>query len=196
MKILIIGKEGMLGDDLAKKYRDQHQVEIVGEERLDFCRSETIKPVIVEKKPDVVINCAAVTNLDLCEREPELAFKVNAAGPGELAKICADEGCRLVHISTDYVFGDRPDIPYEEDEEPNPASVYSESKLEGERKVMAALEKHLIVRAAWVFGFKDKSFVRFILRKGKTGEQVPVLDDQTGSVTYTMDIGEGIGRLL
>ena len=196
MKVLIIGKEGMLGDDLAEKYGNCYETTLIGEETVDLRRYESIKAAILSEKPDVVINCAAMTNVDQCEREPEPAFEINAEGAGLVARVCGEQGCKLVHISTDYVFEGRPDEPYIEDEKPSPVCVYSESKLEGERKVRAEHPDHLIIRAAWIFGFKDKSFVQFILRLSETREAVRVVDDQIGSPTYTMDIGEGISRLL
>jgi dTDP-4-dehydrorhamnose reductase len=196
MKVLIIGKGGMLGDDLARKFDGIFDVSIVGRPRVDLLRPETMRAVIDDEAPDVVINCAAMTNVDECELKPDLADKINGRGPGNLARICADTGTKLVHISTDYVFAGREGAPYTEEEEPSPISAYSRSKLLGEELVRKHLDDHLIVRVAWVFGFKEKSFVRFILRSAEDNNEVPVIHEQVGSVTYTMDIGEGTRMLL
>jgi len=196
MKILIIGKRGMLGQDLAVKYSRIHDVSIVGRPQLDLIKPETIQQVFNEQAPAVVINCAAMTNVDQCERDPETAMKVNGEGPGHLAKASADIGAKLVHVSTDYVFAGRPDVPYSEQEPTSPISAYARSKDHGEKRVRQNLDNHLIVRVAWVFGYNDKSFVRYVLRMAKTQKQVPVINDQIGSVTYTMDIGDGIEALL
>ena len=196
MKVLIVGKGGMLADDLAGKFDGVFDVSVVGRPELDLLRPETMRMVIAEQAPEVVINCAAMTNVDECERKPELADRVNGRGPGKLAQICADAGAKLVHISTDYVFAGREGAPYTEEEKPSPLSAYSRSKLLGEELVREHLDQHLIVRVAWVFGFKEKSFVRFVLRSAEGNNEVPVINEQVGSVTYTMDIGEGIMMLL
>ena len=195
-KVLIVGKSGLLGGDLAAKYKNTFNTVAVGRAEIEFTQPATIKNTLHKHRPDVVINCAAMTNLDQCEREPELAFKVNADGPVELAKVCAQTRAKLIHISTDYVFAGRPDVPYTEDEQTQPLSVYSKSKVAGEEKVRAALENHLILRVAWLFGFKEKCFVNFVLRKAREKGRVPVIHDQVGSVTYTMDIGDGSKHLL
>ena len=196
MKVLIVGKGGMLGDDLARKYRGLFDVSIAGRPQVDLLRPDTMKMVVDEEAPDVAINCAAMTNVDECERQPGLADKVNGHGPGKLAQICSEAGIKLVHISTDYVFAGREGAPYTEEDEPSPISAYSRSKLLGEELVREYLDDHLIVRVAWVFGFKEKSFVRYVLHSAKDNKEVPVLNDQVGSVSYTMDIGEGTRMLL
>lgn len=141
---------------------------------------------------DVVVNCAAYTDVDGAESEPERAFAVNAEAPGYLAAACAAVGARLIHLSTDYVFGGPParQRPYEPDDAPSPLSVYGRSKLAGERAVLAALPGARIVRTAWVYtGDEDgRDFVSVMRARAIAGEASDVVDDQVGSPTYSKDL--------
>jgi dTDP-4-dehydrorhamnose reductase len=151
--------------------------------------------------PDVVVNAAAFTQVDRCEREPEAAHRGNAVAPGLLAEACAKRGIRMAHVSTDYVFaGDSP-TPYTEQDAPAPRTVYGRTKLEGEERVRAASSGFLIVRTSWVFG-RGRNFVAAILaqaedrRAGRASAPMRVVDDQQGRPTYAYDLGEAILRLL
>jgi dTDP-4-dehydrorhamnose reductase len=143
---------------------------------------------------DVVINCAAYTNVDGAEGDEARAYAVNAAGPEHIARACARVGARLIHISTDYVFSGSASRPYEPSDETGPLSVYGQSKLAGEQAVLAALPEAVVVRTAWVYtGGSGKDFVATMRRLAAGDRVVEVVDDQTGSPTYVADL---VGALL
>jgi len=137
---------------------------------------------------DLVINCAAYTKVDLAEKEPEAAFQANRDGPAHLAAACRDRGIPLLHVSTDYVFDGSGSHPYREDEPVNPLGVYGASKEAGERAVRATLDRHVILRTAWVFSDTGQNFVRTMLRLGAEREALRVVNDQTGGPTDAADI--------
>jgi dTDP-4-dehydrorhamnose reductase len=138
---------------------------------------------------DVVINCAAYTNVDGAEDDEARAYAVNAAGPEHIARACARVGARLIHISTDYVFNGAASRPYEPSDETGPLSVYGQSKLAGERAVLAASPEAVVVRTAWVYtGGSGKDFVATMRRLAAGDRIIEVVDDQTGSPTYVADL--------
>ncbi len=151
--------------------------------------------------PVVVVNAAAMTHVDRCEREPEAARRANADGPGRLAQICEARGFRLVHVSTDYVFSGVSDRPYREDDPPAPVSEYGRSKLEGERRVLSGCASALVVRTSWVFG-RGRNFIAAILAQAEArrrqGDPTPlrVVDDQRGRPTYAADLAAAIHALV
>jgi dTDP-4-dehydrorhamnose reductase len=151
--------------------------------------------------PLVVVNAAALTQVDRCEREPAAAFRANAEGAGRLAELCGARGFGLVHVSTDYVFKGDGARPYREDDPPAPVSEYGRSKLEGERRVLAACPRALVVRTSWVFG-RGRNFIAAILsqararRQGGDATPLRVVDDQRGRPTYAADLAEAILRLV
>lgn len=146
--------------------------------------------------PDVVINCAAYTDVDGCEVNRELARRVNALGPLHLARFCSDLDATLVQVSTDFVFDGEKGSAYYPGDTPNPVNFYGETKLAGEWNVMANCRRSLIVRTSWVFGPGGRSFVEAILARARSGGVLPVVDDQVGCPTYTIDLAWGISRLL
>jgi dTDP-4-dehydrorhamnose reductase len=143
-----------------------------------------------------VVNCAAYTNVDGAESHREAAFAVNADGAHEVARACADAGVRLIHISTDYVFSGDARQPYVEDDAPAPRTVYGQSKLEGERRVVAALPEAAIVRTSWLFGAGHRNFCETMLSLGAVRERVEVVDDQCGSPTWTGELAAALDLLL
>lgn len=151
--------------------------------------------------PLVVVNAAAFTHVDRCEREPAAAWRANVEGAERLAEICQARGFRLVHVSTDYVFAGDGSRPYREDDPPAPASEYGRSKLEGERRVLALCPTALVVRTSWVFG-RGRNFIVAILAQARErrrkGERTPlrVVDDQRGRPTYAVDLAAGIRTLV
>ncbi len=158
--------------------------------RLDFVRQ-----AIMGRRPRLVINCAGYTDVDRAEREPELAWAVNARGAQALARACQEAGSHLVHMSTDYVFDGASGRPYREDDPPAPLSAYGRSKLEGERLVRAELPGALIVRSAWLFGPGRDGFVEKVVAKARQGQPFGVVRDQMGSPTYTRDLARAILEL-
>jgi dTDP-4-dehydrorhamnose reductase len=147
-------------------------------------------------RPDVVLNLAAVTDVDGCEDRADLAQKVNAQGAGTVAGLCAAAAARLVHLSTDYVFDGTKGSPYREDDEPGPASVYGRTKLAGERMVFEKLPGAAVVRAQWLYGKGGKSFVDTITELGRQHGRVRVVDDQRGSPTWARDLAEPIISII
>jgi len=192
---LVTGAGGLLGGDLVRAWPDRPVVGLRHAE-LDITDADACRRVLDEHRPAVVVNGAAHASLDFCETHRDEAMRVNADGPRCLAEACAGTGARLVHISTDYVFDGEQTEPYVEEDEPRPLSVYSESKLAGERAVLEVSARFLVVRVAWVFGFAEKSFPRTVLRRAQHMQTVRVIADQLGSPTYSLDIAEAIVRLV
>ena len=158
---------------------------------MDITDKASVEKVLKEVNPDVVVHCAAWTAVDLAEEEDkkETVRKVNAEGTRNIALVCKDLGCKMVYISTDYVFDGQGTKPWEPDcKDYKPLNVYGETKLEGELAVSENLEKYFIVRIAWVFGKNGKNFIKTMLNLGKTHDQLRVVSDQIGTPTYTLDL--------
>ena len=137
---------------------------------------------------DVLINAAAFTNVDACETERDRAFRINAETPGILAEICNEKDAKLIHFSTDYVFDGEKRAPYTEEDQANPISAYGESKLAGEKNVLAAEDGHLVVRVSWVFGPDRPSFVDAMIKRAQQDEKIDAISDKFSTPTYTHDI--------
>lgn len=147
-------------------------------------------------RPDVVINCAAYTDVDGCEIDPDRARRVNAEGAENAARAAAAAGCPIVHLSTDFVFDGRKSTPYTEDDRPVPLSEYGRTKLEGERRVAEVAPHHLIVRTSWLYGPGRGNFVEAIRTRAGNGGPLRVVDDQFGSPTYVADLGRALCALI
>jgi dTDP-4-dehydrorhamnose reductase len=196
MKVLIIGAGGMLGRDLQPILSLRHEVIGMDLHDLDITRSGQTRETIASLRPDLVINLAAVTDVDGCESQKERAFSVNARGALHVAQGCAASGARLIHLSTDYVFDGTLPVPYTEETLPHPLNVYGESKLLGERGVQEAGENYLILRTSWLYGRHGKNFVDTILRLSSQQQEIRVVNDQRGSPTYTRDLSRAIELLV
>jgi len=147
-------------------------------------------------RPDAIINCAACTDVDGCETDPDGARRVNAEGAGNAARSAGAVGSRLIHVSTDFVFDGCRNVPYTEDDPPAPLSEYGRSKLEGERRVAALAPDHLIVRTSWLYGAGRPNFVDAIRTRARNGGTLRVVDDQFGSPTYVVDLARALRRLI
>lgn len=196
-RIVIAGAGGQVGSFLAAEATRQGR-DVVALTSSQWDISDPLRASEIVQAGDVVINCAAYTAVDDAEREPDRAYAINADGPGHIAQACARVGARLVHISTDYVFdgdfGDAARHPYEPSDATRPLSVYGQTKLAGEQAVLAALPQAVVVRTAWVYtGGKGKDFVAVMRRLAAGDGEVDMVDDQTGSPTYTGDL---VGALL
>lgn len=210
MKVLVTGVAGQLGHDvmneLAKRgyegigsdikdtysgIPDGTAVVTMPYVPMDITDKASVEKVLKEVNPDVVVHCAAWTAVDLAEDEDkkETVRKVNADGTRNIALVCKDLGCKMVYISTDYVFDGQGTQPWEPDcKDYKPLNVYGETKLAGELAVSENLEKYFIVRIAWVFGKNGKNFIKTMLNLGKTHDQLRVVSDQIGTPTYTLDL--------
>ena len=209
MKILITGSKGQLGNELQSIIKNGYsEIGQVSENiknselfpldiaELDITKLEDVKRVLKEIKPDVVINCAAATNVDGCESNQDLAFKINALGPRNLAMVCEEIGAKLVQVSTDYVFSGKGDKPLTEYDVPAPYSVYGKTKLKGEEYVREFSSKYFIVRTAWLYGYVGKNFVYTMMRLGAEKEELTVVNDQRGNPTHANDLAHHILKLI
>jgi dTDP-4-dehydrorhamnose reductase len=197
MKVAVSGAGGMLGQAVAlAARREGHGVIALAREHLDVMDAEAVRTRFVAERPDVVVNCAAYTNVDGAEQERDLAFRLNGDAPGTVSAAAAEAGAAVVHISSDYVFDGRKREPYVESDEPAPLSAYGKSKLAGESPVAEANRRHFIVRSAWLFGAGGRNFVETMLRLGEEHDEVRVVDDQVGSPTFCSDLAEALLELV
>jgi dTDP-4-dehydrorhamnose reductase len=197
MRVLITGAAGMLGQDVVSAAEEAgHEAVPLTRAQLDLTDRAAVAEAIVAARPDAVINCAAWTNVDGAESEPERATAVNGPGAGHVAAAAAQAGAWVVHVSTDYVFdGEKPE-PYVESDPVGPVSAYGRSKLEGERAVAAAAPgQHTIVRTAWVFGSGGKCFPKTILRAASERPELSVVCDQIGCPTFTGHLAQALVML-
>lgn len=190
MKVLVTGVKGQLGFDVVNELNKRgHNAVGVDVEEMDVTDGKRVSDVMQDVKPDAVIHCAAWTAVDAAEDNEEKVRAINAVGTENIAKECKKLGCKMMYISTDYVFDGKGDKPWQPDcKDYKPLSVYGKTKLEGEIAVSSILEKYFIVRIAWVFGKNGKNFVRTMLNVGKTHDTVKVVNDQIGTPTYTYDL--------
>lgn len=196
MKILLTGKDGMVGWELARALPPLGEVIACGRKELDLADPARVVSVIREVKPDVVVNAAAYTAVDKAETERELAFQVNGTAPGIMAEEAKRLGALLVHYSTDYVFDGTKDGPYVETDAPNPLSVYGASKLAGERAIQEVGCRHLVLRTSWVYAARGRNFLLTILRLAKEKRELRVVDDQYGAPTWARDIARASAEIL
>lgn len=209
MKILITGSKGQLGtelQDIIKKGKGEigpiseeiknYEVIAVDVDELDITNLDQVKKVLTLYKPNVVINCAAATNVDGCETNKDLAFKINALGPKNLAIVSEEIGAKLVQVSTDYVFSGVGEEPLKEYDLTAPYSVYGKTKLLGENYVKEFSSKYFIVRTAWLYGYVGHNFVYTMLRLGKEKEALNVVNDQKGNPTHANDLAYHIIKLM
>lgn len=196
MKILITGANGMLAKAVREKFKNEELV-LTDVAELDITNLKQVEEFVDGCKPDVIINCAAYTAVDKAEEDLDLARKINADGPKNLAIAAKKVNSTLVHISTDYVFGGNLSLEeiYKEDDEKAPETVYGITKLEGENAIIANTEKYYIFRTAWLYG-DGNNFVRTMLKLGKEKETLTVVSDQHGSPTYAVDLANIIAQAL
>ncbi len=194
MRILVTGACGMLGREVCAAAATGHQViptDILDEcGALDITNADQMMSSIGEHKPDMVIHCAAMTDVDGCTRDPENAYRINAFGTWSLACACAKTGCSLAYVSTDFVFDGTKTEPYTEFDMPNPLSAYGASKLAGENAVKETIRNFYIVRTSWLYAPHSKNFPLSILKASETRRELKVVADQIGSPTYARDLAE------
>ena len=197
MKILITGSNGMLAKAVIDKFKNENELILTDVDELDITNENAVMRFVKENKPDVIINCAAYTAVDNAETNLELAEKINALGPKNLAVASKENDSVLVHISTDYVFRGDLDVSlaYEEENTTGPVTAYGITKLHGEEEIKNNCNKYYIFRTAWLYG-EGKNFVRTMINLGKEKESVNVVSDQHGSPTYTEDLANVIYQAL
>ena len=193
----------MLGTDLVNllKRREaslEHNPEVIEapHEVLDITLEDRVSDFIATHIPDIVVNCAAFTNVDKCETEREDAFSVNALGPKYLAAAANKCGARVIQISTDFVFDGNGNRPYTEEDQTNPLSEYGRTKLEGERNIQSYCDSYLIVRTSWLFGHNGINFAAKMLELAEQHKELSIVTDETGSPTYTPDLAEALWILI
>jgi dTDP-4-dehydrorhamnose reductase len=196
MKILVTGSNGLLGTNILPDLSQQFEIVAATEDQWDILDRKLGEEIIRTHQPDVLINLAAITNVDGCEDAAEPAYRVNVEGAGILADICAEYNIKLVHFSTDYVFDGTSTRPYREEDAPNPLSVYGHSKFLGEKRVLESHPSSLILRTEWIYGRGGENFITKITKIAREMGRAEVVDDQTGSPTYARDLAVPIKVLI
>ncbi|VAX25543.1 dTDP-4-dehydrorhamnose reductase [hydrothermal vent metagenome] len=199
MRLGVTGAKGLLGGAIVRRINDVLPEAIVisfARNDFDITDKDATHNAITGSDLDVLINCAAYSAVDKAEREPDLAYAVNATAVGHIAGACSVSSIRLVHISSDYVFDGSKKEPYKEDDPPCPIGAYARSKADGEKEALSKCPGVLIVRSAWLYGRDSPNFVSTIIDKGKSAGKLNVINDQIGSPTYTEDLALAIGQLI
>jgi dTDP-4-dehydrorhamnose reductase len=197
MKLLVLGAAGQIGHELCRRvWPADYQVAGFDRGEVDITRPGSIAEAMRRERPGIVVNAAAYTAVDRAETEPELAWAVNASGPGHLAAACKTAAVPLIHISTDYVFDGSKEGPYREDDPVKPLGIYGRSKEAGDRAVQEALTEHVILRTAWVYSAHGHNFVRTMLRLAAERPVLRVVADQIGSPTSAADVAAAIAAIL
>lgn len=196
MRILLTGRNGQVGWELAGALTPIGEVIALDRASLDLGDADAIRRVMREVRPDVLVNAAAYTAVDRAEAEPQVASRVNGVAPGILAEEARERGTLLIHYSTDYVFDGEKDAPYTEEDPPNPLSTYGRSKLAGEVAIQASGCRHVILRTSWVYSSRGGNFLRTILRLARERPELRVVDDQFGGPTSAIAIARATAAIL
>lgn len=200
MRVVIIGANGQLGTDCLDVLSPGHETVGCDIPEINISEAKSVDGFLEQQEPDLIINCAAYTAVDACETDMETCWKVNAKGPWNIAKTAERLGCRLIHVSTDYVFDGNLTVPeaYVESDSTNPLSEYGKSKLAGEKNVTENCSNHLILRTAWLYSAWGKNFLKTMLRLALMSpeKELKVVNDQFGSLTWSYTLAKQIERLL
>lgn len=190
----------MLGRDTVAAFRHAHETfsadRLVGDYTVDITQRASVDALLAAAKPDVAVNCAAYTNVDGAEREPDEAYRVNAWGVWNLGAACAAADVDLLHVSTDFVFNGEASVPYTEFDRPNPINVYGASKWAGEQALQWSGARYWIVRTQWLYGIHGKNFAYTMMRLAKERTEIPVVEDQRGAPAYAVDVAEIIRTVV
>lgn len=196
MRILLTGKNGQVGRELQHLLPSLGTVFAFGREELDLTSADAIRKTMRDVRPDIVVNAAAYTAVDLAEQEPDKALAINGTAPGIIAEEARQTAAFVVHYSTDYVFDGTKKTPYLESDIPNPLSVYGQSKIVGENAIRASGAAHFIFRTSWVYAAHGRNFVHTILRLARERDQLKIVDDQIGAPTWARTIAETTAAAL
>ena len=194
--VLLIGRNGQVTTYLQHVLKGDYRLVVVGREQLDLSLTQNIQTVLAELKPDLIVNPAAYTAVDLAEQETELAFSINRDAVAEIAQYCARTKTPLIHFSTDYVFTGDAKKPYKETDTPAPTGVYGQSKLEGETAILNSGAAALILRTAWVYSTHGKNFYNTMLALSESRNELSVVADQIGAPTYAGSIADATKQLI
>ena len=196
--ILITGANGQLGNEMrlvatTDSERAYHFTDVA---ELDICDQEAIERFVVEHEIDCIVNCAAYTNVNKAEEDTVLCDKLNHLAPANLARVAAQHGAALIHVSTDYVFNGQHYIPYKEEDATCPNSVYGATKLAGEEAIMGLCPNAVVIRTAWLYSTFGNNFVKTMLRLGSERSELGVVFDQIGTPTYARDLARAIHQII
>jgi dTDP-4-dehydrorhamnose reductase len=196
LKILVLGNKGMLGTSFMKLLSEEASFNVIGLDidKLDISDQDALSEAFLQIKPDLVINCAAYTDVDGCESNQEAANKVNGEAVESIARECEKSGAILIHFSTDYVFDGKKETGYSEDDAPSPINAYGESKLLAEKMIQENMKRFYILRTSWLYGANGKNFVKTMLKLGREKNEIEVVNDQIGSPTYSDDLAGHVVR--
>ena len=186
----------MLGTDVEILLKNEGMDYIASDQEIDITNVDELQKFAQSKPITWIVNCAAYTAVDKAEDEPELAFKINAEGPENIAEIAKQKGAKLIHISTDYVFDGTKKDAYTETDTPNPLGVYGKSKLQGEINIQRTLKEYFILRTAWLYGKHGNNFIYTMLRLFKERDEIRVVGDQFGAPTYAPDLAQAIIKII
>jgi dTDP-4-dehydrorhamnose reductase len=191
--VLVTGSGGMLGAELLERLARRGFAPVpLARRDADITDANSVREAVSARSPDMVVNCAAMTAVDACEDERDRAFAVNRDGAGHVSAAAAAIGVPIIHISTDYVFDGRANVPYKEESPRNPLGVYGASKAAGELAVAAANPEHYIIRTSWLCGKHGSNFVKTILRLADSHPELNVVNDQAGSPTFAADLADAL----
>ncbi len=200
MKIIITGAKGQLGMDCAGVLGQKHRILAIDLDEIDITLLSDVEKTIKKFLPDIIVNCAAYTQVDNCEIEKKPAWDVNVTGVENLATVLRKSGGQLIHISTDYVFDGRKNLPepYTEEDETNPISYYGITKLEGEKAVQQTIDNHIILRTAWMYGVNGYNFLKTMVKLALVSpeKEIKVVNDQFGSPTWSYMLAKQIELLI
>lgn len=197
MRVLVTGANGMVAQAVTKHFlMHDHKVIAVERKKLDITDKNAVNKFVRENDPDAVINCAAYTNVDLAEEEPEKCWNVNVDGVRNLAAASKANDCRFLTISTDYVFDGKKEGFYSPSDEPNPQSVYAKSKVEGEKEALGLYKKTIVVRTGWIFGHGGSNFLSVMNGLLSNGKEIKVVSDSVGTPTYADNLAVRIQELI
>ena len=188
MKVLVFGRVGQLGSALAEVLSRPHETKFLDQPDIDLTAPSSLREIVLSSRPEVVINAAAYTAVDRAESEVALAHTINADAPGVIASACKEIDAVLIHYSTDYVFDGTSSKSYTEEDPVGPRSIYGKSKLAGEQAVVAGIDRHVILRTAWLYSNTGQNFLKTMLRLADSGTELRVVADQFGSPTYAWDL--------
>ena len=193
MKILVLGSNGQLGRCLADQFSGtDYETIFTSRADIDIADLSGAKDKITKLRPDLIINASAYTAVDKAEQDRDMAYLINHEAVANIAQICAELGCGLIHVSTDYVFDGKATEPYTETDITNPQGVYGESKLRGEQAIQSSGCRHIIVRTAWVFSEYGNNFLKTMLHLGMDRDELSIVSDQYGCPTYGQDLARAI----